>query len=856
MSYGDATSIYIENGWNSPIPLPMGQKFPPPDETTGNYPEIDPALIEAWANERADDNIGLRMPRFRMDDKPYEVIGIDVDQYGIKKGWESLLHLTAKYGPLPATWKSSHWPDDNPSGIYFFLVPAGKKWLGKAGSDIEVIQRTHRYAVCWPSEFEDTTYGWFMVPETEDGALATPVDGPPDVADLPELPAEWVEHLMKGSASDLRVNSSADTGITSARSAREWMSANLPGFDKLPSSEMARACNSDELSVEASGGAHDMIVGRIHRCVMLATEGHHGIRQAIKNIQQAFQAEVMGELEEEAERRSVQDMRSEFDRALVGEIIKLKQDIDAGYMMVSAVGGMSAEDSDIDTGAVLRRLAQRRAMPEMSDYQPSDLGRARAIVDAWNDMLRPIAESKDQWGFWNEAKLAFEKMPHERLVTDVWGPTIIEGYTRTSKALFDQADIEEEGDTGDFKATSKKAVEYDALAKSAGNRNTILAGMALAHAISNHRISENQIDANPLTLGVGNGVLDFTRPQENKLDYLRDGSRDDLILATTGVDYVPGAEHPLWKSTLETFLPDPAYRRFVQRVFGYALRGRNPDRLLIFIQGPSSTGKSTFSDAIRSALGKDYADTIAANALFREKQDAGPAPELLQAASKRIVFSSEISQHNRLHADVIKRLTGGSDEIAARALYSNAVVSRIPMFTPIIATNSMPTIADGDDALWRRLLVLPFDHQVPLGKVQSDNIRDHQEAREAVLAWLVDGFLDYQEHGLHPSDWPDICKSRNREFISGTSVFQNFISEHLVKVEGKKVEAAKLFSLYQAWCGEQSMRQADLLTRPEFYQRMDGNGMPKTESSIRVEGRSAPRKVAVFQGVAFARKPE
>ena len=82
-------------------------------------------------------------------------------------------------------------------------------------------------------------------------------------------------------------------------------------------------------------------------------------------------------------------------------------------------------------------------------------------------------------------------------------------------------------------------------------------------------------------------------------------------------------------------------------------------------------------------------------------------------------FPVEVGNRNRLHSDVIKRLTGG-DSISARALYSNVVVQQIPMFTPIIATNSMPTIEDGDAALWRRLLVLPFDTSVPLGSIKTN----------------------------------------------------------------------------------------------------------------------------------------
>lgn len=850
MAYGDAAPIYAEQGWNSSFPLPHGQKYPPPDGTTGNHPDIDEGLIETWIEERADENIGLRMPRFRLDDNPVEVIGIDVDQYKSKHGWESLLHLAERFGPLPATYKSSRHAPENPSGIYFFLVPAGKKWQGKAGADIEIIQRTHRYAVAAPSEYEDTTYAWYSVPETEDGALAIAMGGPPAVEDLPFLPETWVEHLIKGTANER--SRTGDTGISSSRSARDWMKSNLPGYDKPPSSEMARACNPDELAAEATGGAHDMIVSRIHRAVMLAAEGHHGLQVGLQNIQRAFYEEVSGAFDEEAERRDMSSMRSEFDRALVGEIIKLKQDIDAGYMMVSPVGGLSADDAHIDTSAVIAQLASRRSAPDAREYDPSDLGRALMVLDHWNDELRPISETKNEWGMWNPARQRYERTPHERLVTDVWGPTVIEGYKTAANALFTDADLaDENGDEEGSKKLLKEAMEFKRLAELAGGRNTIINGMSLAHSVSKHRISEATYDADPFTLGVGNGVLDFSTLHDDPAKYLREGTSADLIFHNTGVDYVPGAESQLWKDTLETFLPDRTYRRFVQRVLGYTLLGGNRERLIIFLQGPSSTGKSTISDAIRKALGKDYAATVAANALFREKQDAGPSPEMLKAMSRRAAFSSEIGTHHRLHADVIKRITGGSDEIAARALYSNDVVERVPMFTPVIATNAMPTITDGDSALWRRVLVLPFDCQVPEGTVRTEDIGTNMEARQAVLAWLVEGLVDYLAHGLHPADWPEICKGRIKEFVQGTSSFQTFIGTHLQRSvdEKDRVEVNRLFTFYQSWCAQEQMRVQDILIRSEFIRSMENNGWQTRVTSRRVEGKKNPQKCRVFYGV-------
>nr|AAY16511.1 putative primase [Gordonia phage GTE5] len=207
-------------------------------------------------------------------------------------------------------------------------------------------------------------------------------------------------------------------------------------------------------------------------------------------------------------------------------------------------------------------------------------------------------------------------------------------------------------------------------------------------------------------------------------------------------------------------------------------------------------------------------------------------PEIIAAFPRRVVFASEVGQRNRLHSDVIKRLTGG-DSVTARALYSNVMVQRTPMFTPIIATNSMPTIEDGDAALWRRLLVLPFDRQVPLSNADVTPIREVPEALRAVLSWLVDGLLDYLLEGLDTALPTEVTK-RRAMFIAGTSTFQMFTAEMLTDDDDGKVVALKVFELYRQWAKRE---EADPLTRREFYSRMRENGYATKKATVRRAGK-------------------
>lgn len=134
----------------------------------------------------ADCNIGLRLPSY--------IVGLDIDQYGQKRGWDHLLDAQNehKLSPLPPTWRTS--ARTEPSGIYLYRVPEGAQLLrGEAVPDVETVQHHHRYAVVWPSIHPDgLAYQWWdAVGKVLSGRV-------PRIAHLPALPADWLRFLTHG----------------------------------------------------------------------------------------------------------------------------------------------------------------------------------------------------------------------------------------------------------------------------------------------------------------------------------------------------------------------------------------------------------------------------------------------------------------------------------------------------------------------------------------------------------------------------------------------------------------------------------------------------------------------------------
>lgn len=227
--YAIGAREYVNRGWDSPLPVPYGSKKLTASGWTG-YKGERPSLgqVKKWINQHGSDNIALRMPE--------DVIGIDVDAYGVKYGDLTLDVVEMTIGPLPATWRSTSRHNSDISGIYWFRLPEEAVGLGwhDLGGDVETISWHHRYAIVWPSIHPDTgqTYGWYDENSRQ-------VTKPPTKEDLASLPTAWVQRLLKPTHED-RSAATRDTsghrdpayGLRS--DAESWIRNSLQVLDGLP----------------------------------------------------------------------------------------------------------------------------------------------------------------------------------------------------------------------------------------------------------------------------------------------------------------------------------------------------------------------------------------------------------------------------------------------------------------------------------------------------------------------------------------------------------------------------------------------------------------------------------------------
>jgi putative DNA primase/helicase len=216
-------------------------------------------------------------------------------------------------------------------------------------------------------------------------------------------------------------------------------------------------------------------------------------------------------------------------------------------------------------------------------------------------------------------------------------------------------------------------------------------------------------------------------------------------LVTKRLAALPAGTSPSWLKFLnEATKGDLDMMDYLQRWAGYTLSGSTQEHAILFIHGPGGNGKSVFIDTIRHALG-DYARTLPMDALMESRNDRHPA-EIAMLRGVRLAVANETQEGRRWDEAKVKQLSGG-DSVAARFMGRDWFQFR-PTHKLVVVGNHAPTISTIDEALRRRLHMVPFIH-TPEAKDATLGERLRSEVA-GVLAWMLEGFKEWELKGLVP----------------------------------------------------------------------------------------------------------
>ena len=171
--------------------------------------------------------------------------------------------------------------------------------------------------------------------------------------------------------------------------------------------------------------------------------------------------------------------------------------------------------------------------------------------------------------------------------------------------------------------------------------------------------------------------------------------------------------------------------------------------------GDGDNGKSTFLKVLWHVLGgtNGFVHHIPVEVIVQRRGYANIEHHKADCRGRRVIYTEEVEQNDRLYVDFVKEITGGGMQTAARK-YEHAV--EFPFIGKlIIATNNLPELPNIDYALKRRVRAIPFDKDLPklfrdLGREvpkQEDVVADLLQEREGILDYLVQAAVEWYAGG-------------------------------------------------------------------------------------------------------------
>jgi putative DNA primase/helicase len=273
---------------------------------------------------------------------------------------------------------------------------------------------------------------------------------------------------------------------------------------------------------------------------------------------------------------------------------------------------------------------------------------------------------------------------------------------------------------------------------------------------------------------------------------LRRHARRDLITRITPVGHDPNAVCPRFEHFLAQVLPDPAVRRWVQKLLGYALTGLNAEHMLAAFEGAGRNGKGTLTKLFLWLYG-DYGDTIEFSSLFTEvtKRGGDATPDLAKLTGKRAVFAGEPRKGVRLDDGKVKQIIGG-DPMNTRFL-NREFFTLQPVFKLILSFNNRPTITDNSHGIWSRMRLVPFKVIIPDDE-QDKNLLDKLKTEgPGVLNWALDGYRLWREEGLEP---PAAMADATNQYRAESDGFSEFLEAATVDDPSGRLPSKELYACY------------------------------------------------------------
>jgi putative DNA primase/helicase len=271
----------------------------------------------------------------------------------------------------------------------------------------------------------------------------------------------------------------------------------------------------------------------------------------------------------------------------------------------------------------------------------------------------------------------------------------------------------------------------------------------------------------------------------------RESRPEDYI--TKAAPAVTDGDCPLWLAFLDRVMAgDRDLVAYLKRVCGYCLTGITREHVLFFLYGTGANGKSVFVSTIAGVMG-DYAVTAPPEMFMASNSDRHPT-ELARLRGARLVVASEIEMGRRWAESLIKQITGG-EKITARFMRQD-FFEFTPQFKLMISGNHRPGLRGVDEAMRRRIHLIPFAVTIPPAERDPELAEKLKAEWGGILAWAIEGCLEWQRDGLSP---PAAVRNATNQYLESEDSLGQWLAERCKLKAGFYSTSTELFRDWTGW---------------------------------------------------------
>lgn len=324
---------------------------------------------------------------------------------------------------------------------------------------------------------------------------------------------------------------------------------------------------------------------------------------------------------------------------------------------------------------------------------------------------------------------------------------------------------------------------------------------------------EKFFDTNPCLISWGNMVSEV---RENYI-FDREGKMEDFL--TRGSDICYEKDKYTWDSPaikellywFKTAFVDPVLVDCFLKIACSFMYGRNKEKRFYAFCGPSGDNSKSMMDKLFKGVFSIHAIDFPLNVLTDSKQSSGgPTPELAQAQNARYAGLPEADGKIPLQASLIKRYSGGDTFFARKCNQDGQSIE--PMFKMVIYCNAVPPIDGADEAVERRLFIVPFESKYcdDAPETEEEQFKKRRFPKDPLfeekvktyrrpMLWILMNYFDrYMTEGIPR---PKSVVEYTTKYWEENDPYKLFVSENILKTgsDGDKLAVTNVYKIFKIW---------------------------------------------------------